>query len=184
MTCLKHNIGHTKPFLCFSLILGGNGRREVCVVPEGSVPRWRAPLRPSHCLARPQSERPANGPLPLICRGRLYPSGTTQTSRLPSSLSIHPSRIPTRHARPRPVMPGPDRASPLNSQDQNRQIWSWPVHFVSGEDRNPGFWSSPISSARVESPFQGLRCLVTIYTMAGAARTRPPSPAASRPSVR
>ena len=56
-----------------------------CVVPEGSVPRWGAPLRPSHCLARPQSERPANGPLPLICRGRLYPSGTTQPSRLPST---------------------------------------------------------------------------------------------------
>ena len=26
MTCLKHNIGHTKPFSCFNLILGGNGR--------------------------------------------------------------------------------------------------------------------------------------------------------------
>ncbi len=26
MTCLKHNIGHTKPFPRFSLILGGNGR--------------------------------------------------------------------------------------------------------------------------------------------------------------
>jgi hypothetical protein len=26
MTCLKHNIGHTKTFTCFSLILGGNGR--------------------------------------------------------------------------------------------------------------------------------------------------------------
>ena len=51
-------------------------------------------------------------------------------------------------------MPGPDRASRRHlpslrgqdgcfncGQDQNRQIWSWPVQICSGEDRNRGFWS-------------------------------------------
>ncbi len=34
------------------------------------------------------------------------------------------------------------------SQDQNRQIWSWPVQFCSGEARNPGFrsWTESTST--------------------------------------
>jgi len=170
------------------------------VVPEGSVPRWRAPLRPSHCLARPQSERPANGPLPLICRGRLYPSGTTQPSRLPSTLPIQSFPAPTSSC-------PSDRASlkctsirafsTINARIDapahlNPCIFhtfrtvSIPVPILGGNGSHflgaplaPGKWLSVAAPLRIE----GLRCLVNIYTMAGApriARRLPCNPTSSR----
>ena len=57
------------------------GMAECCVVAEGFRSALRAPLHPSHCLPRPLRERPASGPLPLMCPRVDTPPATTQHIR-------------------------------------------------------------------------------------------------------
>jgi hypothetical protein len=59
---------------------------ECCVVAEGFRSALRAPLHPSHCLPRPLRERPASGPLPLMCPRVDTPPATTQHIRQSENL--------------------------------------------------------------------------------------------------
>ncbi len=77
---------------------GGPRGRSVCGVPEGSVPRWRAPLHPSHLYAR--TAIPSGAPTDLQPRRQdhfpafwSWPDATKKAAALEELLQIKTMRI-------------------------------------------------------------------------------------------